>query len=148
MGGYIGSRASVVSSGVERKKKFDVTTTTTTFATGFTLSDYLTHVYHNGIRLVSGTDFTTSGSSVTLTNAAEDGDQVVVLMYSSARRDASNNNITGDLSVSGDVVFEGMLNNDDSIDEAATIASGRNAAVIGPVTINAAVTINGTLTVI
>jgi hypothetical protein len=148
MGGYIGSRASVVSSGVERKKTFDVSTTTTVFATGFTLSDYLTHVYHNGIRLVSGTDFTTSGTSVTLTTAAEDGDQVVVLMYSSARRDASNNNITGDLSVSGDVVFEGMLNNDDSIDAATTIASGRNAAVIGPVTVNAAVTINGTLTVI
>ena len=148
MGGYIGSRASVVSSGVERKKTFNVTATTTVFATGFSTSDYFTHVYHNGVRLVSGTDFTTSGSSVTLTNAAENGDTVIILMYSTARRDSANNNITGDLSVSGDVVFEGMLNNDDSIDAATTIASGRNAAVIGPVTVNAAVTINGTLTVI
>ena len=50
--------------------------------------------------------------------------------------------------VSGDVKFDGMLNNDDSVDADVTIASGRNAMVIGPVTINATTTINGTFTVV
>ena len=52
------------------------------------------------------------------------------------------------LTVTGDVNFDGMLNNDDSIDADKTIASGRNAMVIGPVTVNAAITINGTFTVV
>jgi hypothetical protein len=52
------------------------------------------------------------------------------------------------LTVTGDVNFDGMLNNDDSIDADVTIASGRNAMVIGPVTINATITVNGTFTVV
>lgn len=56
----------------------------------------------------------------------------------------SNKQIT----VTGDVNFDGMMNNDDSIDEPVTIAEGRNAMVIGPVTVNAAITINGTFTVV
>jgi hypothetical protein len=52
------------------------------------------------------------------------------------------------ITVTGDVNFDGMLNNDDSIDAPVTIASGRNAMVIGPVTVNAAITINGTFTVV
>lgn len=53
-----------------------------------------------------------------------------------------------ELTVTGDVNFDGMMNNDDSIDEDKTIASGRNAMVIGPVTINAKITVNGTFTVV
>lgn len=53
-----------------------------------------------------------------------------------------------ELTVTGDINFDGMMNNDDSIDEDVTIASGRNAMVIGPVTVNAAITINGTFTVV
>ena len=52
------------------------------------------------------------------------------------------------LTVTGDVNFDGMLNNDDSVDADVTIASGRNAMVIGPVTVNAQITINGTFTVV
>lgn len=52
------------------------------------------------------------------------------------------------ITVTGDVNFDGMLNNDDSIDADKTIASGRNAMVIGPVTINAKITVNGTFTVV
>ena len=52
------------------------------------------------------------------------------------------------ITVTGDVNFDGMLNNDDSIDADVTIASGRNAMVIGPVTVNAQITINGTFTVV
>ncbi len=81
MAGYIGSRASVVSSGAERKKTFDITTTTTVL-TGLSYTPTFVHLFHNGVRLVDGTDYTaTNGTSITLTTAAQSGDQVVVVSY-------------------------------------------------------------------
>ena len=81
MAGYIGSRAAVVSSGAERKKTFDITTTTTVL-TGLSYTPNFTHVYHSGVRLVAGTDYTaTDGTTITLTVAAENGDEVVVISY-------------------------------------------------------------------
>lgn len=81
MAGYIGSKASVVSSGAERKKVFNITTTTTSL-TGLVYTPTLVHVFHNGVRLVDGTDYTaTNGTSITLTVAAENGDQVAVVSY-------------------------------------------------------------------
>ena len=83
MAGYIGSKASVVSSGAERKKTFAITTTTTAL-TGLVYTPTKVHVFHNGVRLVDGTDFTaTNSTSITLTVAAESGDQVVVVSYAS-----------------------------------------------------------------
>jgi bifunctional N-acetylglucosamine-1-phosphate-uridyltransferase/glucosamine-1-phosphate-acetyltransferase GlmU-like protein len=55
---------------------------------------------------------------------------------------------TDSITVTGDVTFDGVLTNDDSIDADVVILSGRNAAVIGPVTINADVTVTGTLTIL
>ena len=55
---------------------------------------------------------------------------------------------TDSITVTGDITFDGVLTNDDSIDEDVVILSGRNAAVIGPVTINANVTVTGTLTIL
>ena len=81
MAGYIGSKASVVSSGAERKKTFAITTSTTSL-TGLSYTPTKVHVFHNGVRLVDGTDYTaTNGTSITLTVAAENGDQVVVVSY-------------------------------------------------------------------
>ena len=81
MAGYIGSRASVVSSGAERKKTFAITTTTTVLS-GLSYTPQQVHVFHNGVRLVDGTDFTaTDGASLTLTSAAQSGDEVVVISY-------------------------------------------------------------------
>ena len=81
MAGYIGSRASVVSSGAERKKTFDITGTTTVL-TGLSYTPTFVHLFHNGVRLVDGTDYTaTNGTSITLTTAAQSGDQVVVVSY-------------------------------------------------------------------
>ena len=81
MAGYIGSKASVVSSGAEHKKLFNITTTTTSL-TGLVYTPTLVHVFHNGVRLVDGTDYTaTNGTSITLTVAAENGDQVAVISY-------------------------------------------------------------------
>ena len=81
MAGYIGSKASVVSSGAERKKTFAITTSTTSL-TGLAYTVNQVHVFHNGIRLVDGTDYTaTNGTTITLTNAAANGDEVVVVSY-------------------------------------------------------------------
>ena len=83
MSGYIGSGASVVSSGAENKKVFDITTNTTSL-TGLNYTVGKVHVYHNGVRLVDGTDYTaTNSTSITLTVAAVSGDQVVVVSYAS-----------------------------------------------------------------
>lgn len=78
MSGYIGSRASVVSSGAERKQIVNVTTTTTSIS-GVSYIPGFVDVFHNGIRLVQDTDFTaTDGTTITLTNSAENGDQIVI----------------------------------------------------------------------
>ena len=83
MAGYIGSRASVVSSGAERKKTFAITGTTTSLS-GLSYTPTFVHLFHNGVRLVDGTDYTaTNGSDITLTSAAESGDEVVVISYAS-----------------------------------------------------------------
>ena len=81
MAGYIGSKASVVTPGAERKKVFSITTTTTSL-TGLVYTPGFVHVYHNGVRLVDGTDYTaTNGTSITLTTAAQSGDEVVVISF-------------------------------------------------------------------
>jgi len=105
MAGYIGSKASVVSSGAERKKAFSITGTTTSL-TGLSYTPNQVHVFHNGVRLVDGTDYTaTNGTSITLTSAAENGDEVVVISYATfqpadaytkAETDSRYVNVTGD----------------------------------------------------
>jgi len=81
MSGYIGSKAAVVSNGAERKKTYSITGTTTSL-TGLSYTVNQVHVFHNGVRLVDGTDFTaTNGNSITLTNTAQSGDEVVVISY-------------------------------------------------------------------
>lgn len=114
MAGYIGARASVVSSGSERKQTYAITTTTTSL-TGLAYTPTKVHVYHNGIRLVDGTDYTaTDGSSITLTTAAENGDEVVVISYATFQTSdtvsaanggtfAGNVEHTGTLTASGDL---------------------------------------------
>jgi len=42
----------------------------------------------------------------------------------------------------------GYFSNDDSVDTAFTVDSGDNAMLIGPVTVNQTITVNGTLTVV
>ena len=82
MAGYIGSKASVINSGVENKKVITATAGQTSF-TGLTYSPNRVHVFQNGVRLVDGTDYTaTDGTSLTLTVGALADDQVVVVSYS------------------------------------------------------------------
>ena len=83
MAGYIGSKASVVSSGAERKKTFTITGSTTSL-TGLNYTVGKVHVFQNGVRLVDGTDYTaTNGTTITLTVAAQSGDNVVVISQAS-----------------------------------------------------------------
>ena len=122
MSGYIGSKAAVVSSGAERKKTFAITATTTSL-TGLSYTPGFVHVFHNGIRLVDGTDYTaTSGTSITLTNAAESGDEVVVVSYASFQTSdtvsasaggtfSNDVNIDGDLTVDTNTLFVDSANN-------------------------------------
>jgi hypothetical protein len=111
MAGLIGSHATVVSSGAERKKHYDITTTTTSL-TGLQYTPTKVHVYHNGIRLVDGTDYTaTNGTSITLTNAAENGDDVVVVSYATFQPSdtvsaANGGTFAGDVDFSGDLTVD------------------------------------------
>ena len=103
MAGYIGSKASVVSSGAERKKTFTITGATTSL-TGLNYTVGKVHVFQNGVRLVDGTDYTaTNGTSITLTVAAQSGDNVVVISQAdfqvSGAVSTSGDTMTGDLSL-------------------------------------------------
>jgi hypothetical protein len=83
MAGYIGSATSVVSSGAEHKKTFTITGATTSL-TGLNYTVGKVHVFQNGVRLVDGTDYTaTNGTTITLTVAAQNGDNVVVISQAS-----------------------------------------------------------------
>ena len=81
MAGYIGSKASVVSSGAERKTTITATSGQTSL-TGLSYTPNKVHVFQNGVRLVDGTDYTaTNGSTITLTVGASADDQIVVISY-------------------------------------------------------------------
>ena len=83
MAGYIGTKAAVVTPGAERKKVFSITTTTTSL-TGLAYTPGFVHVFHNGVRLVDGTDYTaTNGTSVVLTSGAAAGDLLQVIAFKS-----------------------------------------------------------------
>jgi hypothetical protein len=115
MAGYIGARASVVSSGAERKQTYAITTTTTSL-TGLAYTPTKVHVYHNGIRLVDGTDYTaTDGETITLTTAAENGDEVVVISYATFQTSdtvsaANGGTFAGNVEHTGTLTASGALN--------------------------------------
>jgi hypothetical protein len=112
MAGYIGSKASVVSSGAERKKTFTITGATTSL-TGLNYTVGKVHVFQNGVRLVDGTDYTaTNGTTITLTVAAQSGDNVVVISQAdfqvSGAVSTSGDTMTGNLNVTGTVTSDGL----------------------------------------
>jgi len=77
-------------------------------------------VFHNGVRLVDGTDYTaTNGTSLTLTTAAQNGDEVVVISYATfevadaytkAESDDRYVNVTGDTMTGSFGVGSGVSN--------------------------------------
>jgi len=127
MAGYIGSKAAVVSSGAERKKTFDITTSTTSL-TGLSYTVGQVHVFHNGVRLVDGTDYTaTNGTSITLTAAAENGDQVVVVSYASFQTSDTVSASAGG-TFAGDVTFDGTFTSQGIDDNATSTAMTLDAS--------------------
>jgi len=170
MAGYIGSKASVVSSGTENKRVFDITTTTTSL-TGLAYTPNQVNVFHNGVRLVDGTDFTaTNGSTITLTTAAENGDQVVVIASSSFQLSdtvsaSAGGTFTGQVTFNGTATFTGgtvgagggyfkgengtvgnsagdiFRVNEQTLNTDVTIAATENANATGPLTVASGVTL-------
>ena len=155
MAGYIGTKAAVVTPGAERKKVFSIATTTTSL-TGLAYTPGFVHVFHNGVRLVDGTDYTaTNGTSLTLTTAAQNGDEVVVISYAtfqtsdtvSASAGGTFSNavtVNGDLTVDTNTLFVDAANNRVGVGT----TSNRNSTkldVLGDVTFGANASYYGTL---
>jgi hypothetical protein len=130
MAGFIGARASVVSSGAERKQTYAITTTTTSL-TGLAYTPTKVHVYHNGIRLVDGTDYTaTDGSSITLTTAAENGDEVVVISYATFQTSDTVSAANGG-TFAGNVEHTGTLTASGALNTGTILPSTDNASDLG-----------------
>ena len=114
MGGYIGSSVGNLANAAERKQTYSITTATTSL-TGLAYTPTKVHVFHNGVRLVDGTDYTaTNGTSITLTNSAQNGDEVVVISYPSFQTSdtvsaANGGTFAGNVDFSGDVEISGTL---------------------------------------
>ena len=158
MAGYIGSKASVVTPGAERKKVFSITTTTTSL-TDLVYTPGFVHVYHNGVRLVDSTDYTaTNGTSITLTSAAQNGDEVVVISYATFQTSdtvsaSAGGTFTGGVVFDGTATFNGTVT---GIESGAGYFQGENGATgdttngLGDIfrsheqTLNTNVTIGGT----
>jgi len=132
MAGYIGSKASVVSSGVENKKVITATAGQTSF-TGLTYSPNRVHVFQNGVRLVDGTDYTaTDGTSLTLTVGALADDQVVVVSYSGFQTSdtvssSAGGTFTGDVNFTGAFTSQGI--DDNATSTAMTLDASGNLLV-------------------
>jgi len=131
MAGYIGSAASVVSSGAENKKTFTITGATTSL-TGLNYPVGKVHVFQNGVRLVDGTDYTaTNGTTITLTVAAQSGDNVVVISQAdfqvSGAVSTSGDTMTGDLTIQGAFTSQGIDDNGNAT--ALTITSDEHVLV-------------------
>lgn len=108
MGGYIGASAGNLANAAERKQTYTITTATTSL-TGLAYTPTKVHVFHNGVRLVDGTDYTaTNGTSITLTNAAQNGDEVVVISYPSFQTSDTVSAANGG-TFAGNVTFSGTV---------------------------------------
>ena len=142
MGGYIGANSgTLLSNAAERKQTYSITTATTSL-TGLAYTPTKVHVFHNGVRLVDGTDYTaTNGTSITLTNAAQNGDEVVVISYPSFQTSdtvsaanggtfAGNVAMSGTLGVTGATTLSSTLGVTGKITSTAGITFGSDTAAV------------------
>ena len=146
MAGYIGSKASVVSSGVENKKVITATAGQTAF-TGLTYSPNRVHVFQNGVRLVDGTDYTaTDGNSLTLTVGASADDQVVVVSYSGFQTsDTVSSSAGGTFSNAVTIDADGstVLTVDRATSDGTIIDLQKSGSSVGNIGVNGRLTIDG-----
>ena len=125
MGGYIGSGIGSVANAAERKQTYSITTSTTSL-TGLAYTPTKVHVFHNGVRLVDGTDYTaTNGTSITLTNAAQNGDEVVVISYPSFQTSDTVSAANGG-TFSGNIAMSGTL----GVTGATTLSGGVSGNIL------------------
>ena len=110
MAGYIGSQTPVVSNGSQRKYTFTATAAQTVF-TGMDIPNpQQIQVFQNGVRLVITTDYTvSSGTTVTLVNAASAGDSLVVILF--ADYQLLDQDLSGDFSVDSPTFVVDSANN-------------------------------------
>ena len=103
-------------------------------------------MYLNGVLLVQGDDYSLGANTITGLTALSASDVVEVISY-----DVFNVVDTVPASTGGEF-FGGIeadrYQNADSFSEDFTVASGKNAMLVGPVTLTGTVTVNGTLTVV
>ena len=129
MGGYIGSSVGNLANAAERKQTYSITTSTTSL-TGLAYTPTKVHVFHNGVRLVDGTDYTaTNGTSITLTNAAQNGDEVVVISYPSFQVSDTVSAANGG-TFAGNVAMSGTLDVTGKITSTAGITFGSDTAAV------------------
>ena len=108
MAGYIGSQTTVVSNGSQRKYTFTATAAQTVF-TGMDIPNpQQIQVFQNGVRLVITTDYTvSSGTTVTLVNAASAGDSLVVILFADYQLlDTDALTFTGGTTIEGDLTVD------------------------------------------
>ena len=128
MGGYIGSSVGNVANAAERKQTYSITTATTSL-TGLAYTPTKVHVFHNGVRLVDGTDYTaTNGTSITLTNAAQNGDEVVVISYPSFQTSDTVSAANGG-TFAGNVTMSSNLNVDTIKNTSGTTLMDANISI-------------------
>lgn len=133
MAGYIGSQTPVVSNGSQRKYTFTATAAQTVF-TGMDIPNpQQIQVFQNGVRLVITTDYTvSSGTTVTLVNAASAGDSLVVILFADyqlldtdALTFTGGTTIEGDLTVDTNTLYVDSTNNRVGIGTTSTVAQSK-----------------------
>ena len=154
MSGYIGNIP--VPQATQTRDTFTATAGQTTFATSGYTPSFL-DVFMNGVKLVSGSDYTaTNGSDVVLTSGAAAGDVVEVVAFTTfevaglaggAGLFKGNNGDTGDTTNGAGDIFRV---NSQTLTVSTTINSTENASAAGPLALGSGVslTINGNLTVV
>jgi len=143
MGGYIGSSVGNVANAAERKQTYSITTATTSL-TGLAYTPTKVHVFHNGVRLVDNTDYTaTNGTSITLTNAAQNGDEVVVISYPSFQVSDTVSAANGG-TFSGNIATSGTLGVTGTATLSGNTTVGGTFGSTGLITASAGVAIGGT----
>jgi len=107
MAGYIGSYGGIVAQSTQQKKIHVATLNQTVFGGNIYIVGY-TEVFRNGVRLVSGTDYSApDGINITLTSGAGLGDQIVVMSQSGFE-------LTDALKKGGDIITGNISNNSSS----------------------------------
>ena len=145
MSGYIGNAP--VPQSTQTRQTFVATSGQTTFTTiGFV--DKFLDVFLNGVKLVYGTDFTTSGGNqVVLTSGASTSDTLDVVLYTADADTISNGGrykgergTIGASAAAGDIfrAHEQTLNTN------VTIDATENAVAVGPLAVASGVTITVT----